>query len=91
MDKAKPMDKTDKQADKAPLNAKEEAADFFKSAMIAIVVAILIRSLLWEPFNIPSGSMNLRYWLAIIYSCRRAHTGIADILSRLVLSQSKGA
>lgn len=40
-----------------PLNAKEEAAEFFKTALIAIFLAVLIRSLLFEPFNIPSGSM----------------------------------
>jgi len=41
----------------APLNAKEEAAEFFKTAVIAVCLAIIIRSLLFEPFNIPSGSM----------------------------------
>jgi len=41
----------------APLNAKEEAAEFFKTALIAVVLAVIIRSLLFEPFNIPSGSM----------------------------------
>lgn len=43
--------------EKPALNAKEEASEFLKSAAIAIIVAVLIRSLLWEPFNIPSGSM----------------------------------
>lgn len=41
----------------APLNAKEEAAEFFKTAVIAILLAVIIRSFLFEPFNIPSGSM----------------------------------
>jgi signal peptidase I len=40
-----------------PLNAKEEAAEMFKTALIAVVLALLIRSFLFEPFNIPSGSM----------------------------------
>ena len=48
---------TDKSGDDAPLNAKEEAAEFFKTAMVAILLAVIIRSLLFEPFNIPSGSM----------------------------------
>lgn len=41
----------------APLNAKEELGEFFKTAMIAVVLAILIRTFMFEPFNIPSGSM----------------------------------
>ena len=47
--------KSDKQD--APLNAKEEATEFFKTAVVAVALAIIIRSLLFEPFNIPSGSM----------------------------------
>lgn len=43
--------------DTPPLNAKEEMAEFFKTAMIAVTLALIIRSLLFEPFNIPSGSM----------------------------------
>ena len=41
----------------APLTAKEEWAEFFKTAVIAIVLALIIRTFLYEPFNIPSGSM----------------------------------
>ncbi len=44
-------------AGEPPLTAKEELNDFFRTAMIAIVLAILIRSFMYEPFNIPSGSM----------------------------------
>lgn len=40
-----------------PLNAKEEASEFFKTALIAIFLAVFIRSFFYEPFNIPSGSM----------------------------------
>ncbi len=40
-----------------PLNAREEWAEFFKTAAIALVLALLIRTFLLEPFNIPSGSM----------------------------------
>lgn len=40
-----------------PLNAKEELAEFFKTALIAVTLAVLIRSFMYEPFNIPSGSM----------------------------------
>jgi signal peptidase I len=49
-----------KQAEKEsgpPLTAKEEAKEFFKTALIAVVLAICIRSFFYEPFNIPSGSM----------------------------------
>ena len=47
--------KADKE--EVPLNAKEEAAEFFKTAVIAVLLAVIIRSFLFEPFNIPSGSM----------------------------------
>lgn len=40
-----------------PMTAREEWAEFFKTAMIAVVLALLIRTFLLEPFNIPSGSM----------------------------------
>ena len=44
-------------ANDPPLNAKEEMAEFFKTAMIAVLLALVIRTFLFEPFNIPSGSM----------------------------------
>ncbi len=40
-----------------PLTAREEWAEFFRTAMIAVVLALIIRTFLFEPFNIPSGSM----------------------------------
>ncbi len=46
----------DKERD-PPLNAKEELAEFFRTALIAVVLAVIIRSFFFEPFNIPSGSM----------------------------------
>lgn len=39
------------------LNAGEEISEFAKTAFIAILLAVLIRTFLYEPFNIPSGSM----------------------------------
>lgn len=56
---SKPENKQEKpeESKEAPLNAKEELAEFFKTALIAVFLAILIRTLLLEPFNIPSGSM----------------------------------
>ena len=44
--------------DKAPpMTAKEELGEFFKTALVAVFLALLIRTFLFEPFNIPSGSM----------------------------------
>ena len=34
-----------------------EVSEFFKTAVIAVLLALLIRTFLYEPFNIPSGSM----------------------------------
>ncbi len=52
-------EKIEKKAQKteAPLTAKEELSEFFKTALVAVVLALLIRTFLFEPFNIPSGSM----------------------------------
>jgi signal peptidase I len=36
---------------------KSEMSEFLRTALIAIVLALLIRSLFYEPFNIPSSSM----------------------------------
>ena len=41
----------------APLTAREEWNDFLKTAAIAVILALLVRTFLLEPFNIPSGSM----------------------------------
>lgn len=50
--------KTEEQKAAAPpLNAKEELAEFARTALIAVVLALLIRTFFYEPFNIPSGSM----------------------------------
>lgn len=43
--------------DTAPLKPKEEISEFVKTAIIAIILALIIRTFLYEPFNIPSGSM----------------------------------
>lgn len=43
--------------DDPPLTAREEWGEFFKTAIIAVVLAVLIRTFLYEPFNIPSSSM----------------------------------
>ncbi|MDH5722233.1 MAG: signal peptidase I [Alphaproteobacteria bacterium] len=53
------MNKDEKSAEQipAPLTAKEEMGEFVKTALWAIALALLIRSVFLEPFNIPSGSM----------------------------------
>jgi signal peptidase I len=40
-----------------PMTAREEWIDFLKTAFLAVLLALLIRTFLFEPFNIPSGSM----------------------------------
>ena len=40
-----------------PLSAKEEWSEFFRTALIAVLLALSIRTFLYEPFNIPSSSM----------------------------------
>ena len=44
-------------SDSAPVIDKEEVSEFAKTAIIAVLLALLIRTFLYEPFNIPSGSM----------------------------------
>ncbi|MCI5059654.1 MAG: signal peptidase I [Alphaproteobacteria bacterium] len=41
----------------APMIDKEEISEFAKTAIIAVLLALIIRTFLYEPFNIPSGSM----------------------------------
>ena len=40
-----------------PLTAKEEWSEFARTAIIAVILALVVRSFLLEPFNIPSSSM----------------------------------
>ncbi|MAE51953.1 MAG: signal peptidase I [Micavibrio sp.] len=46
-----------KAAKQPPLTAKEEVSEFAKTILIAVALAMLIRTFMYEPFNIPSGSM----------------------------------
>lgn len=54
--KANPAQRPGKK-DKAPFVDKEEVSEFAKTAIIAVLLALMIRTFLYEPFNIPSGSM----------------------------------
>lgn len=49
----KAVDKTNTDAN----DEKEGAGEFFKTAILAILLALFIRTFFFEPFNIPSGSM----------------------------------
>lgn len=48
---------TPAEAEGPPLTAQEEWGEFFKTALWAVLLALVIRTFLYEPFNIPSGSM----------------------------------
>ncbi|PCJ99519.1 MAG: signal peptidase I [Zetaproteobacteria bacterium] len=51
-------DQNDDQEQKKPiLIEKGEISEFMKTALVAVCIALLIRSVLFEPFHIPSGSM----------------------------------
>ncbi|HPF79249.1 MAG TPA: S26 family signal peptidase, partial [Alphaproteobacteria bacterium] len=41
----------------APAVDKGEVSEFAKTAILAVLLALVIRTFLYEPFNIPSGSM----------------------------------
>lgn len=53
----KTPDATPVEKDGPPLTAQEEWGEFFKTALWAVLLALVIRTFLYEPFNIPSGSM----------------------------------
>jgi signal peptidase I len=40
-----------------PLNAREEWSELVRTGLIAVLLALSVRTFLFEPFNIPSGSM----------------------------------
>ncbi len=57
LDDAEKDDPKDKTGSKPHLSAKGEITEFAKTIAVAVILAVLIRTFLYEPFNIPSGSM----------------------------------
>lgn len=51
------LSRNQEEAREPPMNAREEWMEFARTAAIAVILALLIRTFLFEPFNIPSGSM----------------------------------
>ena len=50
------QDKTTNKPEELPVN-QDGAGEFFRTAVLAILLALFIRTFFFEPFNIPSGSM----------------------------------
>ncbi|MEM9704715.1 MAG: signal peptidase I [Pseudomonadota bacterium] len=44
-------------AEKKPMTAREEAIDLVKTVAVAVAIALVLRIIIFQPFNIPSGSM----------------------------------
>ncbi len=52
-----PLVATKSAAHEPPMTAREEWMEFLQTALIAVILALIIRTFFLEPFNIPSGSM----------------------------------
>lgn len=52
-----PTEDSEEQQDDVELKEKGEVSELAKTVIIALLLALTIRTLLYEPFNIPSGSM----------------------------------
>lgn len=81
-----------------PLIDKGEVSEFAKTAIIAVLLAVLIRTFLYEPFNIPSGSMLPTLLVgdylfvskpAYGYSRYSIPFGVADFEGRLLADEPK--
>ncbi len=53
----KSKNKDTSKADGPPLTPREEWSEFARTAVIAVILALMVRTFLYEPFNIPSSSM----------------------------------
>ena len=81
-----------------PPSRKEEMSEFARTAIIAVVLALIIRTFLYEPFNIPSGSMLPTLLVgdylfvskpAYGYSEHSMPFGIADFEGRVMADEPK--
>lgn len=54
--KPRPLENPEAETNRLP-EKEEGAGEFFKTAILAILLALFIRTFFYEPFNIPSGSM----------------------------------
>ena len=73
---------------------KRRLGETVKIVIQALLLALVVRTFLFQPFNIPSGSMRRRCWSATICSSRNTPTAISryslPVLARICSRAASG-